>query len=86
MSDILSRVRDNIVLYGALAANLGIGIAKFVAAGITGSSSMLTEGVHSCVDSLNQVLLLYGQQRSRRAPDAAHPFGYGRKTQTPYTS
>jgi len=79
MSDILSRVRDNIVLYGALAANLGIGIAKFVAAGITGSSSMLTEGVHSCVDSLNQVLLLYGQQRSRRAPDAAHPFGYGRE-------
>ena len=79
MSDILSRVRDNIVLYGALAANLGIGIAKFVAAGITGSSSMLTEGVHSCVDSLNQVLLLYGQKRSRQAPDAAHPFGYGRE-------
>ncbi len=74
-----ARIRENIVLYGALAANLGIGIAKFVAAGITGSSSMLTEGVHSCVDSGNQVLLLYGQHRAKQKPDAIHPFGYGRE-------
>lgn len=73
------RIRENIVLYGALAANLGIAVAKFVAAGITGSSSMLTEGVHSCVDSGNQILLLYGQHRAKRAPDAIHPFGYGRE-------
>ena len=72
-------MRENIVLYGALAANVGIAIAKFVAAGISGSSSMLTEGVHSLVDSGNQLLLLYGQRRARKGPDHAHPFGYGRE-------
>lgn len=71
--------RKNIVLYGALAANVGIAIAKFVAAGITGSSSILTEGVHSLVDSGNQILLLYGQRRAKQPADAAHPFGYGRE-------
>lgn len=76
---LLAGLKANLVLFGALFANLGIAVAKFIAAAITGSSSMLTEGVHSLVDSGNQVLLLYGQHKAKRPPDRKHPFGYGRE-------
>ncbi|MBW4331001.1 cation diffusion facilitator family transporter [Stakelama sp. CBK3Z-3] len=71
--------REHIVLYAALAANIGIAVAKFIAAALSGSSSMLTEGFHSVVDSGNQILLLYGEHRAKKPPDDAHPFGYGRE-------
>ena len=63
----------------ALAANLGIAVSKFAAAAITGSSAMLTEGVHSVVNSTNQLLLMWGRRAAKRPPDKHHPFGYGRE-------
>ncbi|NYI70178.1 cation diffusion facilitator family transporter [Naumannella cuiyingiana] len=62
----------------ALTANLSIAVAKFVAWGLTGASSMLAEAIHSVADSGNQVLLLIGGRRGRQPADAEHPFGYGR--------
>ena len=62
----------------ALGANCGIAVTKFVAFGLTGSSSMLAEAIHSVADSGNQVLLLIGGKRARQAPSALHPFGYAR--------
>lgn len=66
-------------IIAALLANLGIAVTKFIAYLVSGSSSMLAESIHSLADSGNQVLLLIGGRRAKRAADALHPFGYGRE-------
>ncbi len=66
------------VIYAAIVANLGIAAAKFVVAAITGSAAMLAEGIHSAVDTGNELLLLVGERAAARPPDKRHPFGYGK--------
>jgi cation diffusion facilitator family transporter len=63
----------------ALLANIGIAISKFIAFLFTGSSSMLSEAIHSVADSGNQILLLIGNKRAKKTADASHNFGYGRR-------
>lgn len=71
--------QNNKSIYAAFAANLLIAITKFIAGSITRSAAMISEGIHSVVDTTNQVLLLYGLKKSRKPPDALHPFGYGKE-------
>src|SRR6185369_5083292 len=65
------------VIYAALAGNTAISLTKFAAAFFTGSAAMMSEAIHSVVDTGNQLLLLYGLNRAARPPSARHPFGYG---------
>ena len=70
---------SSLVVYAALIGILLIAVTKFEAAAFTGSSAMLSEGVHSLVDTGNEVLLLYGMHRAARPPDITHPLGHGRE-------
>jgi cation diffusion facilitator family transporter len=67
------------VIYAALVGNSLIAVTKLIAASITGSSAMLSEGIHSVVDTGNQILLLYGLARSKKPADDLYPFGYGKE-------
>lgn len=67
------------VIYAALIGNTLIAVTKFIAAIVTGSSAMLSEGIHSLVDTGNQVLLLHGLKQARKPPDERFPFGHGKE-------
>ena len=67
------------VIFAALIGNAAIAITKFIAAGITSSSAMFSEGIHSLVDTGNQVLLLFGLRQARKPADKRYPFGHGKE-------
>ncbi|MGF7038814.1 cation diffusion facilitator family transporter [Mucilaginibacter lappiensis] len=76
---VLGMASSNKSIYSALAANLLIAVTKFIAGIISNSAAMIAEGVHSLVDTANQLLLLLGLHQSKKKPDARHPFGYGKE-------
>jgi cation diffusion facilitator family transporter len=78
-SPIGSRYSSRTLIYVALGANLMVAATKFAAAAWTGSSAMFSEGIHSIVDTGNELLLLYGLHRGAARPDRDHPLGYGRE-------
>src|ERR1700721_462995 len=72
-------MKSRLFIYISLAVDISIAISKFIAAAFTGSSSMISEGIHSIIDAISQLLLIWGIKTSKRLPDAARPFGYGKE-------
>src|SRR5882724_8211174 len=78
-SDIMARRSSKRVVYAALLGNILVALTKFAAAGFTGSAALVSEAIHSLVDTGNEILLLYGLQRAARPADELHPLGHGRE-------
>jgi len=72
-------MKSRLFLYVSLGVDLSIAISKFIAAAFTGSSAMVSEGIHSVIDAVSQLMLIWGVKTSRRAADADRPFGYGKE-------
>jgi len=72
-------MKSRVFIYISLAVDLLIAISKFIAAAFTGSASMISEGIHSVIDAISQLLLIWGIKTSKKLPDADRPFGYGKE-------
>jgi cation diffusion facilitator family transporter len=73
------QMKSRLFLYISLITDVSIATSKFIAAAFTGSSSMISEGIHSVIDAISQVMLIWGVKVSKREADFDHPFGYGRE-------
>lgn len=79
MNNTEKKADSKVAVIAAIVSNVLVGIVKFLAAAITGSSAMLSEGVHSIVDSGNDILILVGMKQAKRPADETHPYGYGKE-------
>src|SRR5471030_1795709 len=72
-------MKSRLFIYVSLIVDISIAVSKFIAAAFTGSASMVSEGIHSVIDAISQLLLIWGIKTSKRSPDADRPFGYGKE-------